>query len=693
MGLGWRFVLLVALVALSEGQSSDRMDAQVCYTANCNATANDTLEQPCNNFYRYACGGWIRSHPLTNGQVSADRYEKLREENEEFVKGFIKNAKARAEYQQVSAVQKLFKYYDSCMNMIKLDRLDAAPLTALLQDYAPSKLLQPDWNGDDWDLESSVARLVKELGAKSLFEVKVELDADNSSFYFISLKQPSKFSIPRHQLSQKAAGKEARNKLLGLMKNITNALGADQVALAKWLPQVIRFERRLEKAALPDNSITTEVMSIRDFQLLVDPISSSSNLQIDWQNLLQEIFSDTQYQITSNTKIIVNGLRYFKKMIKYLKKTPKQTIANYLTWKLAQDFHLKLGQRFSGIHKHYQTSIGGLWAQGDRQEKCMEELSSLQGFAMPLTRIFVDKKFQQGNKKWLSTWRPADRYGGNKEKANKDKANALMEVIGYPDWIMNNTLMNTMFDDIDINPSTYFENTISLVKSWVKRQYQKAGKPKNPQEWTMSPVEINAQYEDSYNRMVFPVAILQPPFYDSRYNGAVNFGGIGSVIGHELTHGFDDSGKRYDSKGSQVEWWTDITSDEFKTRADCLVSQYGSFTFNGKNVDGNRTLSENIADNGGLKQAYKAYMSWVGEYGEEQMLPELGLTNEQVFFVSFAQNWCTTYDSSIDDDKKSNYSPTPIRVNGSLRNFAKFAEAFQCADDSPMSPKQKCPVW
>lgn len=275
------------------------------------------------------------------------------------------------------------------------------------------------------------------------------------------------------------------------------------------------------------------------------------------------------------------------------------------------------------------------------------------------------------------------------------QAENLIENVGYPDYIVDVNYMAKMYKEIKIHPKTFFDNDILTTKILNLQKLSRAGTMVDKSEWPFPPTMLNAFYSYNENKMVFPAAILQPPFYNVLYPRAINYGAIGGVMGHEITHGFDDTGKLYDSKGNRRKWWSNYTLANFQSNARCLEDQYGNFTFYGIKVNGKRTLSENIADNGGVKVALEAYRKWVREHWEEPRLAGMMLTNEQVFFISFARNWCSHYSERAASvtTKYGVHSPMPWRVNGTLRNFPEFSKAFNCPLGSPMNPVKKCRVW
>jgi endothelin-converting enzyme/putative endopeptidase len=275
------------------------------------------------------------------------------------------------------------------------------------------------------------------------------------------------------------------------------------------------------------------------------------------------------------------------------------------------------------------------------------------------------------------------------KKRALEKLHAIANKIGYPDvW--------RKYDGLTIARSEHFENMSRAQAFEVKRRLAKIGQPVDRNEWLMTPPEVNAYYDSSMNEMVFPAGILQPPFYSARFPSSVNFGGIGMVMGHELTHGFDDEGRKFDAKGNVTDWWTPASSNEFKQRADCVDKQYSDYVaIDELHVDGKLTMGENIADLGGMKLAYAA---WKELGGASAAPPEAaGFNAEQQFFLGYAQGWCGNLRREAARRRATDdfHSPPKWRVNGVVSNMPEFAKAFSCKDGAPMARGEgkRCEVW
>jgi putative endopeptidase len=271
----------------------------------------------------------------------------------------------------------------------------------------------------------------------------------------------------------------------------------------------------------------------------------------------------------------------------------------------------------------------------------------------------------------------------------KDKLRDVANKIGYPEKWRD-------YSKLEIKPDDALGNARRADAFENDRQLNKIGKPVDHSEWGMTPPEVNAYYSQSMNDINFPAGILQPSFYDPKQDDAVNYGHIGAVIGHELTHGFDDEGKKFDGKGNLSDWWTADDTKNFVARTDCLVNEYGNFVaVDDVKVNGKLTLGENTADNGGLLLAYMAYLERAKKNGVDLAAKKGGFTSPQRFYIAFAQNWCeNSRPEEVRAEVLTNeHSPDHFRANGAIVNQPGFAAAFGCKKGSPMVPVNSCRVW
>uniref|UniRef100_A0A7N6F9U8 Membrane metallo-endopeptidase-like 1 n=1 Tax=Anabas testudineus TaxID=64144 RepID=A0A7N6F9U8_ANATE len=362
-----------------------------------------------------------------------------------------------------------------------------------------------------------------------------------------------------------------------------------------------------------------------------------------------------------------------------------RTMQNYLTWQLIIDRVNSLSRRFKDARARYRKTLYGTTVEDAWWRECVRYVQSSMENAVGA--LYVRETFAGESKRMVSlivfkrigelSWMDSP----SKEKA-REKAMAIKEHIGYPDHILQESNQKLDQEYAHVSKSVITVDSVS----------------QSPLRWIIGAAVVNAFYSPNRNQIVFPAGILQPPFFSKHQHQALNFGGIGMVIGHEITHGFDDNGRNFDKDGNMLNWWSNYSAEHFKEQSQCMVQQYGNFNWKlagGQNVSGISTLGENIADNGGVRQAYKAYLKWVEMEGEEPRLPGLDMDHKQLFFLNFAQVWCGAYrpEYASQSIKTDSHSPLEYRVLGSLQNFEAFSEAFQCQKGSPMNPELKCRVW
>uniref|UniRef100_H2ZFD6 Endothelin-converting enzyme 1 n=1 Tax=Ciona savignyi TaxID=51511 RepID=H2ZFD6_CIOSA len=477
---------------------------------------------------------------------------------------------------------------------------------------------------------------------------------------------------------------------------------------------------------------------------------------IDWLNLVPELFSKLANEsVGMDEPVITFSIEYMKKISAIIHNTPKRILGNYFGWRFVRAFVGAMGQPFldaeNVFHKvqygsnmvsahtteQYSSLISThLVNQNVFHQECLERWRSCLGtvdsiLGLAVGRLFVQKKFAKTSKSSVkfyhkdclviitahdksqfdAVWQAEEMVREIKasfqanlpkipwmdpvtRKKASEKCSAVEDLIGFDDKMLNTTDVDDKYSEVA--HTGYFEHHVSALKYLTERGYKLLRKPVKRKEWTVTPPTVNAYYSPTKNIIVFPAGILQPPFYSSGYPKSINYGGIGIVVGHELTHGFDDQGRQYDLHGNLKKWWKKETLAKFKEKADCMAKQYSRFDFDGAQVNGNLTLGENIADNGGVRLAYNAYQVWKQTNGSSEMLlPSLNYTHNQLFFISFAQLWCslTTPQALKHQVKVDVHSPPKPRVIGSLSNFAEFSKAFNCPSGSPMNPVEKCKVW
>jgi len=434
----------------------------------------------------------------------------------------------------------------------------------------------------------------------------------------------------------------------------------------------------------------------------------------DWTHFFENAFKRYQRKIKKTETIVVYSIKYLvalSDLIKEKLKTTegKNTLNNYMIWQLIKNFNMALSKKYRDIDKILQKALSGTEVHEERWRVCISDVDNVLGFAIGAQ--FVNETFHNKTKpeaeKMIKLITKAFRQGlveadwmdeQTRYQAEK-KAEKITNMIGYPDYIVNNTALEEKYKDLPVGDE-YFENNINFNIWVLQENLKKLDKPVEKNKWGMTPSTINAYYTPLKNQIVFPAGILQAPFFSMNRPESLNFGAMGVVMGHELSHAFDDQGRQYDADGNMRNWWKNDTLEAYKEKIKCIEKEYGNFTVNGEHINGLQTLGENIADNGGLKAAFRAFTSlaqtdrhW--NYGS---LPGLNLTDRQLFFISFAQVWCdhSTPQASHLSTLEDAHSPPRLRVIGTLSNSFDFSKEFKCKKGSKMNPEDpnsKCKVW
>uniref|UniRef100_A0AAF6ZDG3 Endothelin-converting enzyme 1 n=1 Tax=Bos taurus TaxID=9913 RepID=A0AAF6ZDG3_BOVIN len=654
-----RLVVLVALLAAALvaclavlGIQYQTRTPSVCLSEACISVTSSILSSmdptvdPCQDFFTYACGGWIKANPVPDGHSRWGTFSNLWEHNQAIIKHLLENSTASVS----EAERKAQVYYRACMNETRIEELKAKPLMELIEKVDQSGLGLP---------------------SRDYYLNKTENEKVLTGYlnYMVQL-----------------------GKLLG---------GGAEDTIRPQMQQILDFETALANITIPQEKR-------RDEELIYHKVTAAE-LQtlapaINWLPFLNTIFYPVE--INESEPIVIYDKEYLSKVSTLINSTDKCLLNNYMIWNLVRKTSSFLDQRFQDAdEKFMEVMYGTKKTCLPRWKFCVSDTENTLGFA--LGPMFVKATFAEDSKniaseiileikkafeESLSTLKWMDE---DTRKSAKEKADAIYNMIGYPNFIMDPKELDKVFNDYTAVPDLYFENAMRFFNFSWRVTADQLRKAPNRDQWSMTPPMVNAYYSPTKNEIVFPAGILQAPFYTRSSPNALNFGGIGVVVGHELTHAFDDQGREYDKDGNLRPWWKNSSVEAFKQQTACMVEQYGNYSVNGEPVNGRHTLGENIADNGGLKAAYRAYQNWVKKNGAEQTLPTLGLTNNQLFFLSFAQVWCSvrTPESSHEGLITDPHSPSRFRVIGSISNSKEFSEHFHCPPGSPMNPHHKCEVW
>lgn len=680
-----------------------------CLTEHCVTVAAsiinsiDSSVDPCEDFYEYACGGWIKKNPIPEGNSMWGTFDKFEQDNQLV----IKNVLGKPFEEMKSKAEKKAKYYFlSCMDANDtIETLGAKPMQDLL-DSIGGWNISGKFNVSQWSLQNTMHILENVYNMDGLFAWAVNEDDRNSSRHIIQIDQGG-LTLPTIDNYLNVTDHKVLTAYLEYMTKIGVLLGGEKNSTRKQMDGVIKFETELARImTLPkdrrDKEKLYNLMSLKELQRKAPFIS--------WLDYFQNATGLVNITMTNETMIVNNAPEYFVKLSKlvldYNKTNDKKVILNnYLVWQTVRTLTACLSKPFRDAYKGLRKALIGSEGREEQWRYCVSDTHNAMGFAigaMFVREVFhgkskpmAEKMIDQVRKAFTKNLKNLDWMDAETRRAAEEKANAITDMVGFPNFILKPNELDERYSDLTIKKNEYFQNNIRVNKYNLRKNLEKLDQPVNKTTWIMTPPTVNAYYWPTKNQMVFPAGILQSPFYDIENPNSLNFGGIGVVMGHELTHAFDDQGREYDLHGNLNQWWNNATIERFKNRTECFVEQYSKFGIHGQHVDGRQTLGENIADNGGLKAAFHAYLSTPKSYKDQLPLPGLNLTHRQLFFLNFAQVWCSSVMSEAIalQIKKDSHCPPKYRVIGSLSNLPEFATEFNCPEGSRMNPVHKCEVW
>ncbi|XP_029169293.1 neprilysin-4-like isoform X2 [Nylanderia fulva] len=648
----------------------------------------DKSVDPCEDFYQYACGNWAKRNPIPKDKAGYDTFEMLRESLDFVLKELLEDPILHnADELDVD---------DATILEQRMER----PLIQFLDELGGWPILRPDWDSDkfDWLLLTAQLRLYNN---DVLISEWVGPDIKNSDKYVIQFDQTS-LGLPTRDYFLQPSNAVYLEAYKDYLIKIANLLGASLDNATIHAEELIEFETQLAAiTSSPDErrnfSELYQRMSVGELRTLVP--------QIDWRRYLSIVLTRP---VNFTEPVVVFALQYIQNLVTLLSKTQPRTVANYLLWRFVRHRVNNLDDRFQEVKQKFYYILFGREQAPLRWKNCITQVNSNMGMAVG--SMFVKKYFDENSKNdTLSMTREIQR--SFRELLNKinwidddtkrlatEKVNAMSLKIGYPDFILQPHLLNERYKDVAIQPDKYFENTLHILRHLTRVEQDRLGNTVNKTLWNTAPAIVNAYYSRNKNQIMFPAGILQPPFYHRFFPRSLNYGGIGVVIGHEITHGFDDKGRLFDKDGNLHRWWKDEAIDGFHRRAQCLIDQYAHYTVTEveMQIDGINTQGENIADNGGIKQAFRAYERWLRLNNEaDETLPGMSATGKQLFFLNFAQVWCGSMrpEATRNKLKTAVHSPGKFRVIGTLCNSKDFAQVFNCPLGSPMNPVSKCSVW
>ena len=639
--------------------------------------AIDDATAPCSDFYAHACGRWLATTPIPDDKAQWVRsFSVIDEQNRETLRTILEGLAAEKS-SGVPYAEGMASMYGACMNESAIDKAGGKPLAPL---FAKAEGLTRK------NFAETLAFLHSQ-GVSAFFAYGPTPDAKDSAQMIGDLVQDG-IGLPDrdYYFDEDEKTKSIQGAYKKYLETLFTLSGKKAAAAQKVATQVYELEKRLAGRMM--NKVDRR-----------DPQKVTNKLDLAKVEALTPGFRWKEYfgsvKAPDGVAINVSMVDYVRSLTERFEKEPLPLVRNYLEARILTSTATSLARPFDDAAFAYKQAITGQKTREVRWKRCVSLVDDAMGEA--LAQPFVAKTLGGGGKE------DVQRLIGAIEAAMEarlptlawmdeptrtkafEKVRAIVNKVVHPAKWRN-------YDGLVVRPGDHFANILAAERFEHARQLAKVGKPVDREEWFMSPPMVNAYYDPQTNQMVFPAGILQPPFYAPSHAKSANFGAIGMVMGHELTHGFDDEGRQFDAKGNLVDWWTPACSKGFDDRAACVVKQYeGYVPIDDLHVNGKLTLGENLADLGGVSLAYQAAM---GD-PDASRTGSAGFSPAQTFFYAYAQSWCSNQRPELARlrVKVDPHSPPKFRVNGPLANFPEFREAFACKAGDAMVREDACKVW
>ncbi|XP_014469029.1 PREDICTED: endothelin-converting enzyme 1-like [Dinoponera quadriceps] len=719
-------LLFYVIVAGAAGFPNRRStDHTVCETDACRLVGEsirsgiDESVDPCTNFDGYGCGLWPENNPIpsndvlwsTNHLIDLRTSLRLKEVLEE-----------ESEYDNLEPIKKLKQYYRSCMDEDAIEKRGLEPIQSMIDANGgwPIQLRNHESNIENYIWQEIDNVYMKMFYTASFFEFGFIPEEDDATKTILVILQGVGSFLEEEIVKRSERLFPAQNvdKMTNVVKAFKKYKGIETPSenLVADLNELLSFQEDLKNISEHENEIRKGLKKIRDKMTIAElqeyydqAGTQHPTAQINWLHLVQDLLKPANKVIDASYPVLVENKHLLHKLAHLLDATPQHVIVSYVQWNLIRQFLSLLNKEMRDIEFTSDYMGYNITEQKPRWKKCVADIPLqdalsflfIKKFHSPttiqaVTDMLDDLKVEMKERILHSEW-----TNDNAKNFMIDKIDNIMSLIGYPSWYNNETALVEEYEGLEIGEN-YFENKLAGGIFENTKKLLKSMKPVDRSIWMVSPITLNAFYLGPMNLMVIPAAEVQDPFFTPGMPLAVNYGAVGTIIGHELAHSFDTNGIEYDKVGNKITSDAE-TSEAFNERVKCFIDQYNNFTLVEEGEDeepvqlnGLFTKDENVADNIGLEVAFTAFQKRKLLAVPQPKLPGLtNITDEQLFFLSFANSWCaaTTKVYEIASANSDDHSPNKFRILGTVANTATFSDAFNCPDHSPLNRDSKCTLW
>ncbi|UJR32874.1 hypothetical protein I4U23_020335 [Adineta vaga] len=711
--IGIFFISTVVLSVILTLKSKSTLPDELCVTPYCVKAANYLIEsidetiEPCEDFYHFVCGTWIKNTRIPDDSNVANTFNLLRTQLDYNVVDILTPSLTN-DTNEPNAIINARNLYHSCINEEKIEDEGIDTILSLINtEFGGWPIIQSSsWNNSTFDFFQLLLKLRK-YNNDIIFGIGTSIDDKNSTEYDLEVGQSDLGLGQRQYYMNESKITIAYRRF---MFDLATALTNETTLIEKDVNDIYEFEKEIAK-----HFWTADERRNRPNANIRTTIGNLSNIlktTFNFTNYIRSAYASANVTILADDVLHIGEIDYLYNVSSLVDQTSSRVLQNYVIWRFMMHRMDNLPKRFRSIKETFDHVFRGTTTERARTVICGNYVNGNMGFAV--SKLYIKKYFDEHariqsydmisniRKSFIdmleeSTWMDDVSKGRAKEKAL-----AIDEKIGYPDYLAsdNVTQLETQYAEY-VFGSSYLNNVLKLLQIKTREEFQILRKHVDRKAWGFSaPTVVNAFYTPSKNQITFPAGILQMPFFDKDAPKYLNYGGIGVVIGHEMTHGFDNNGRQFDKDGNRVPWWSNETIQKFIERKSCIVEQYSNYTVPNLNIhlNGNQTQGEDIADNGGLREAFyvRAYQKFTQSNPDaDKRLPGLSkYSPTQMFFINYAHTWCTKMTDSYALNRilSDVHSLGQFRVIGPTSNFAEFDQAFNCKPGQGNSRVKKCTV-
>ncbi|XP_020278779.1 neprilysin-like [Pseudomyrmex gracilis] len=712
------FLIAVTYAHVTFGDAATNSQYTLCATNECINSASEILSKldrtvdPCDNFYKFACGGWLQNNRANQSFPKIDFFSVLTRKTANQLREMLEASNKPGDTMSLLKAKHVFA---QCME--DSEPVGRSNLSAIVNSYGgwPIVMSHHDWNKKNLTWQDISTIIHEKQFDNGLYNIYVFIDSKMSNSNVIYILEPP-FSASQDDIiklnNTVSRNESANSDIVSFAKRLIEETGqiVEMDNLIQDALDMLQFEMELANlTSTEENLIDVDKyyipLTIQQLQEEYDKKHPGMNGKIDWHSSIQEVFASEGIAIEPSEKIIVPAYKYLTNLVPLLERTPSRTIVNFMIWTVIKKF-----SDYIKPQKVNSIAIMNVVSEqsGENDTKwisCINKPNLKSAISHEYIKKYVSFENIQDIKEITTDIKDAIRQQiQNVTWMDEPTRVASLEKLEYmrheffkPDWYSDEAI-DGYYEDLNITMG-YLDNIINILKFERKKRINLLRTPADKKQWFFEPTNPQAYYSQYINKIVFTAALLQNPLYDRNRVALMNYGTLGFCAGHEMNHAFDHMYRKHDKNGNAIKWWTQKTIDEYEIITQCFIDQYNEYlvpNLEDIRVNGRRTLGENIGDSAGIVAAYYAYKNRKARLNETKWRLQ-GLedySEDQIFFLSAAQLFCeTAMPEQIKESVSDEHPGNEIRIRGSFSNFREFSKIYNCSPEKPMNPENKCALW